>query len=411
MEYENDPLNQHPLSYGTDPGNYDTRKAIAQWQDKKFGLDKTSPTDPNTINLTAGASYGVANILASVTKAGSITKQAFIVSPTYYLINSSFLDVGFQGKLTAIDETPGKESKYDIDLEYLEQQLKKHSEGSEQASTVDNEINIVNDNSRGDRKYYRFVIYLVPTFSNPGGQIYSVETRLKLLDLAREFDMLIISDDVYEFLDYTANSKYPIPRFVHLEKQSPNPAKTYGNSISNATASKLIAPGLRFGWQETSTNKLSHQLSLTGPNKSGGTPGQLASAVMQHLIESGKADEIIELFKVEYAQRARTMLEALDKHLPPNHTQVYGGQGGYFVWVVVGKGDPLVKLGNVVKILQQEKGVIIASGSNFEVDDDFKDWGHYAVRLCVSYLTSEEIEKGIEIFGDVLRKEYPHLYA
>lgn len=405
LEYENDPLNQHPLSYGTDPGNYDTRSVITKWQDKKFGLP--TPTDPNTLNLTGGASYGVANILASATDSSSITKQAFIVSPTYYLINSSFLDVGFKGKLTAIDETPDH-GEYDIDIEFLEEQLKKHSEGLE-VSTADNEINIDKGTNRGERKYYRFVIYLVPTFSNPGGQVYTVETRLKLLELARQYDMLIISDDVYEFLDYTG-AEYPTPRFVHLDKQSLNPVKTFGNSISNATSSKLIAPGLRFGWQETATCKLSKQLSLTGPNKSGGTPGQLASSVFQYLVESGKADEIISTFKVEYSKRAKTMLAALEKYLPPKHTQVYGGNGGYFLWVVIGKGDPLVKLGDIVKKLQVEHGVILASGASFEVEGDSRDWGHYAVRLCVSYLTAPEIETGIEIFGSELKREYPHLY-
>ncbi|KHC84848.1 hypothetical protein I503_04586, partial [Candida albicans SC5314] len=64
LSYDTDPNNQHPLQYGTDPGNLDVREVIAQWVNKKFGAQVS---DPNCINLTAGASYGVGNILTSVT--------------------------------------------------------------------------------------------------------------------------------------------------------------------------------------------------------------------------------------------------------------------------------------------------------------------------------------------------------
>ena len=64
LSYDTDPLNQHPLQYGTDPGNLEIRKTVAQWVDRKFGIQGS---DPDCINLTAGASYGVGNILASVT--------------------------------------------------------------------------------------------------------------------------------------------------------------------------------------------------------------------------------------------------------------------------------------------------------------------------------------------------------
>lgn len=62
LSYDSDPQNQHPLAYGTDPGNLEVRETIAQWVNKKYGTDTTRA---DLINLTSGASYGVANILTS----------------------------------------------------------------------------------------------------------------------------------------------------------------------------------------------------------------------------------------------------------------------------------------------------------------------------------------------------------
>ena len=385
LSYDTDPQNQHPLQYGTDPGNLEIRKTVALWVDKRFGIQES---DPDCINLTAGASYGVGNILASVTSP-EITQRAFIVTPTYFLINSSFLDVGFEGKLTAIDETP--DAEYTIDVKHLESELEKYSNGLE---PIHDDINIKHDPVRGKRKFYRFIMYLVPTFSNPGGLTYSLQTRYKLLELARRYDMLLISDDVYEFLDYT-NTQTLIARLNHLDRETVS--NIYGNTISNATFSKIIAPGLRMGWQETATPNLVQQLAVTGSNRSGGTPNQLSAFVVDDLIKSGKLDEIIESFKQVYSERVRVLKESIGKYLPAD-TKVYGGEGGYFLWVVTPTANAFETVAELAK-----HGVVLAGGENFEVFGDTRNWGQHCVRLSISYLTKEEIEKGIHIWGKVLK--------
>ncbi|CAI5760815.1 unnamed protein product [Candida verbasci] len=311
---------------------------------------------PDEINLTSGASYGIANILSSVTS--SITKQVFVVTPTYFLINNVFQD--FNLKTTAIDET-----KDGIDLVLLEDNLKKYK--------IDESI--VPD-SRRERKLYNFILYMVPTFSNPGGITYSIETRKKLVTLARKYDMLIICDDVYEFLDYT-NSK-PLPRLNHLDN-----SVDYGNTISNASFSKIIAPGLRVGWQQT-TPKLAKQLSITGANKSGGTPNQLSTFVVQELIKSGKLDEIINKFIKVYSERSETFKACIKKYIP--NAEVYGGDGGYFFWIKTNVDN------DKVHALLKNK-VSLAKGDNFEVTGDTRDYSN-SNRLSISYLSSVEIEQG-----------------
>lgn len=398
-EYENGSENRHPLAYGTDLGNLDVRATIADWNNKVFGFKESKPEN---INLTAGASYGIANILELVTDV-SLTKRAFIVTPTYFLINSVFTDLGLAEKLTAVDETPN--SEYEIDLKSLEEKLKEYSEGLE-VSTEENEINVIKDPLRGDRKIYRFVLYLVPTFSNPGGLTYSIKTRRKLLEIARKFDLLVISDDVYDLLRYT--DAEVIPRINYLDQDSIPPAKSYGNSISNATFSKIIAPGLRTGWQETPTSKLVSQLALSGANKSGGSPSQLNLFVVKDLIVSGTLDTIIEKFRETYSKRAKSLLAAVKKYLP-SRAVVFGGDGGYFIWISIDGGKDFDH-SEVTRKLQEKHNIVLADGNLFDVLGDERGWGKTLVRVCVSFLEEEQIDEGIRVWGEVLKEGWPQLY-
>lgn len=335
-----------------------------------------------------------------------VTQRAFIVTPTYFLINSVFIDFGFEGKMTAIEEVEDGDGEYEIDLRALERELEKYSHGLEDPG--EKEINVIDDPIRGKRKLYRFVIYLVPTYSNPGGLTYSINTRMKLIELARRYDMLIISDDVYDFLNYSSSTtpSTPIAKFNHLDQDSLPTHNTYGNTISNATFSKIVAPGLRVGWQESPTRKLVSQLAITGANRSGGTPAQLSTFIIADLIARGEIDGIIEQLCRVYKQRVGVLRESIEKYLP-KLTIVHGGDGGYFLWVKLPQVD---NHDVIVKQLEESHGVVLAGGGNFEVVGDEKGWGKHCVRLSISYLSDSEIEEGIKIWGDVIRQNYPDLY-
>lgn len=374
--------------------------------------------------LTGGASYGIMNILAQTTCPYTYTKQAFIISPTYYLINATFYDAGFGGKLTAIDE----EENGVVDFEYLINRLEYYDSLPDPKFPVEDDkdhihqgtwnkgrapFNTIDDPARPTKKVYRYVMYCVPTYSNPRGGVFSLETRKKLLDLARKHDILIISDDVYDLLAYETPPyltafNHPIPRFVTLDADTikyaePNEKSSYpvppGNTISNLTFSKLAGPGLRVGWQETPTSYLAELLAIGGANKSGGSPSQLNSFIVATLIKEGLLDSIIENLKDTYSKRSSFLKECLNKYLPKG-TLVEGGYGGYFLWVTIP--DSLGLDARVICKKCSERGVILANGDEFEVTGDEKHWGKKSVRLSVSYLELDQIEKGAKIWGEVI---------
>lgn len=399
-DYALDPDNAHPLHYGTDVGNLRIRENVIRWSNGKFGRTEH---DASTVNLTAGASYGAANILTACTRP-DITKHVFAVSPTYFLINYAFADAGFAGKISAVKETPGE--AYDVDVSRLEAALVKLDD-EHGLAPVESEINVTHDpTARGERKFYRYVMYLVPTFSNPGAATYSLATRRKLLQVARRHDMLLICDDVYDFLTYNHQDK--VLKLCHLDHDSLPAGYKYGNTISNCSFSKIIAPGLRVGYQETATLYLATQLATTGANISGGTPAQLSTFVVDHFITSGELDKSIEVLTSTFKSRAAAMKTAVEKYLPAKHVKFCGGEGGYFCWVQIE--SPKVDVGLTVDAVHKKYGVRIPNGNHFEVEGDPLGWGKCAVRLCVTLTTEKEIDEGIAKWGEVMRDMYPELY-
>ncbi|KAF5094781.1 hypothetical protein DV451_004916 [Geotrichum candidum] len=361
---------RHPLTYGSDPGSREVRKLIA-------------------------------NILQQYTLPHTgYTRQGFIVSPTYFLINSVFLDAGFSGKLTAVQEDP----KTGLDFDFLEQELQKHDAAS--VETNDNASAIEDPTRDRPRKLFRYVIYLVPTFSNPSGSTMSTASRLRLLEIARKHDMLILCDDVYDFLAFPDTNVAEIPpRIVTLDRatfaeRGVDASKEYGNTVSNLTFSKLLGPGLRVGWQETVSPLLAQGLAQSGAVRSGGTPSQLTSMIVGEMIQLDRVhDPIISHLAKTYSARAHVLREAIAAELPQG-TEVYGGDGGYFLWVVT---PETVDAQEAAKLCK-ERGVVLANGSHFEVEGNPVGWGRRCQRLSISFLTEDQIRLGIKIWGQVCRE-------
>ena len=97
--------------------------------------------------------------------------------------------------------------------------------------------------------------------------------RQQLVKLARAHDALVITDDVYDQLQWPASptaSKNSIdtavlPRLVDIDKgldggTERSQADGFGNTVSNGSFSKIIGPGCRTGWAE-GTEKFAWGLS------------------------------------------------------------------------------------------------------------------------------------------------------
>jgi DNA-binding transcriptional MocR family regulator len=102
-------------------------------------------------------------------------------------------------------------------------------------------------------------------------KVVSARRREQLIRLARRYDVLVISDDVYDFLQWPSDKSATIspsdtaavPRLVDIDRYlDGGPVDDFGNAMSNGSFSKLVGPGVRTGWAE-GTDKFAYGLSQT----------------------------------------------------------------------------------------------------------------------------------------------------
>lgn len=239
------------LIYGPHIGHHPLRESIASWLSSVYSTSVTH----DRICVSNGASAHLSSITMKFTDP-SYTRNIFLVEPTYFLACPIFEDNGFQGKLRGIPECESG-----IDIEFLERELCATESAATEAVKLDGRIDgPALKTGKNYPKIYKYVVYIVPTFSNPSGKTLDLHSRQRLVKLARQYDALIVADDVYDFISWPANSTEPnntvgtvLPRLVDVDREMEGYTK-WGNTISNGSFSKIIGPGIRVGWSDSSAD-------------------------------------------------------------------------------------------------------------------------------------------------------------
>ncbi|WYZ45098.1 hypothetical protein EsH8_VIII_000414 [Colletotrichum jinshuiense] len=410
------------LQYGPDPGYQPLREAIARWLSAFYptadpappaaatALDRGNdslrhnPPDVRRICITGGASQNLACILQSFTDP-LYTSNVWMVAPCYFLACPIFADAGFDGRLKSVPE-----DDEGIDIEYLRRGLEAAEKGGDD-----------HFKEAKKRKLYRHIIYLVPTCSNPTGKTMSLARRYELVALARKHDALLISDDVYDFLqwplrsddappgDYTPEMR--LPRLVDIDRAMGVPDASFGNAVSNGSFSKIVAPGMRTGWAEGSP-AFAYGLSQTGSTCSGGAPSQFSAMLVAELLESGELQrQIDEATRPALARRHRLMMKAIADHIQEplgdevlvRESSLQGAAvyGGYFVWFSLPEG---MSSREVAARAKETENLIIGHGGQFEVHGD-EESAQFSreIRLCFTWEPEEDVVEGVQRLGAVLK--------
>ncbi|KAL4917884.1 pyridoxal phosphate-dependent transferase [Aspergillus aurantiobrunneus] len=389
------------LLYGPDEGYEPLRQHIAQWLTSYYR--PVNPVTASRICITGGASQNIACIL-QVFSDPSYTRNVWLVAPTYHLVCRIYDDAGFAGRLRAIPQ-----EERGLDLDYLRRQMVAAEQRAGDGPPF--------KPPRPWGRLYKHIIYATPTFSNPSTATMSQSDREELVRLAREFDALVITDDVYDFLQWPSDPKKPLnqhatallPRLVDVDRYlDGGPKDDWGNVVSNGSFSKLIGPGIRIGWAE-GTEKLAHGISQTGCQRSGGAPSQFTSTMVDQLVSSGFLQRHIdEVLRPAYASRYHRMMSAIQTHLLPlDVTLPFTGPpdaGGYFIWAAL---PGSLRASTLAPVALQEHGVKIAEGDLFRVQRDpaasKNEFGSY-VRLCFAWEQEEQLAEGVRRLGCAIRQ-------
>jgi 2-aminoadipate transaminase len=225
--------------------------------------------------------------------------------------------------------------------------------------------------------------YTVPTFQNPSGVTMTVEHRKELLDIASEYDFIIIEDDPYSELIYEGEPPPPIKSF-----------DTKGRVIYLSTFSKILAPGFRLGWVIAS-EEIINRFTLRKQSSDLCT-NIFSQYVANEYISGGYLDNQVKKIRALYKGKRDVMLAALDKYFPEDAKWTVPA-GGMFLWVTLPK--------SINTRLMFQKAV--AKKIAYVVGDSFyADGKHYnSMRLNFSYSEDEVIEEGIKRLADVIKEE------
>jgi 2-aminoadipate transaminase len=229
-------------------------------------------------------------------------------------------------------------------------------------------------------------IYTIPNFQNPGGVTMSLARRRRLVQVARERELLILEDNPYGLLRYEGE---PLPTLYSLDAATAGRDGASDFVIYLGTFSKILSPGLRLGWA-IAPRPVLEKLNL---GKQGAD--LCSSPTTQLFVAAYFAEqdwrEYLERLKALYRRRRDVMLEALEEH--------FGGraswtrpQGGLFIWATLDGVDTR-------DLLARAEGVAFVPGRAAYVDGHS---GASSMRLNFAGVPDAEIREGIRRIGRVM---------
>jgi 2-aminoadipate transaminase len=224
-------------------------------------------------------------------------------------------------------------------------------------------------------------IYTIPNFQNPSGVTLAAKRRNELVEIADEYDLLIIEDDAYFDLYFTTDA-----RLTPLAALRPERVAYLG------TFSKVLAPGLRSAYL-CAPEKIATKVELA---KEGGdlSSSVLDQAIVMEAIQLGLIENRLPELRRFYEVRCRAMIDALRAHAPKG-ARWNEPVGGFFILM------ELAREIDATKLLPDaiENGVAYVPGQPFFVDGS----GANTLRLAYSKEPPENITEGIKRMCRVLQ--------
>ena len=194
--------------------------------------------------------------------------------------------------------------------------------------------------------------------------------------LAREHDFLIVADEPYQLLYYYDK---PAPAFGTMIDS--------GVVLSLGSFSKILAPGMRLGWIQTSDNLIRKILRI-GLIHSGGCINHISSHIARFAMSNGSLDAHMLVLRNAYRTRVEAMDEALNEHFA-DIADWARPDGGYFVWLRLrDESVDAAPLKN--RALDAETG--FTAGSLFSGTGELRNY----LRLSFAHYNEEDIREGIK---------------
>nr|WP_195365872.1 PLP-dependent aminotransferase family protein [[Eubacterium] tenue] len=332
------------LNYGYAKGYKPLIDYLLSYMNTK-GVDTTN----KDILITNGFTEGLDLLLSSFTEKGD---YIICENPTHNTAIKIFKSLGLN--IVGIDI-----NKDGLDFKMLEEKL---------------------DSLKNEKDIKIKFAYITPSYHNPTGTVMSPEDRYEFYNLMKKHNIAIIEDGFNEELLYSSSHIFPIASLDNL-----NNGVIYIGSFS-----KILFPGLRIGWILCDKNVISRLESVKRCKSI--HVSFLDQAILYDYLSNGAFDKYVKKIKKFYGDKFNFAYDCVKKYIPNDYIL---GEGGLHIFIKLKNIDSR-KLLNIC----YEKGVIFMPGDIFYTDDKGKD----TLRLGISRLSLEDIEKGIKIIGDSVKE-------
>lgn len=323
------------FDYGPTEGDPQLRGALCA-----FLADHGTPVSPEQLLITSGGMQGLDLVCKLFVGPGDLVA---VESPTY--TNGTATIAGYEGEML---EVPGDEDGMDVDA--LAELVR-------------------------ERGVPPKLIYTIPTFQNPSGATLSLARRKQLIELAAEWDAVVLEDDPYSLLRFEGE---PLTGLREL-------GEGRARVIAVHTFSKILAPGLRVGWVIAEPDVIARMVDARQSMDTCTAPPM--QRLVARFLADGLADAHLDGLSVAYRERKGAMQRALEEELGPLGAHWTDPHGGFFLWLTLP--EPIDTQTLFPTALAE--GVAYIPGPAFSISGRFAN----ALRLAFSAEPPERAHEGV----------------
>ena len=223
------------------------------------------------------------------------------------------------------------------------------------------------------------LIATIPSFHSPTGTLLPRARRERLLEIAREWDVLVLEDNCYHAFFYDAP---PPPTLLALDDD--------GRVLHSDTFSKSIAPGLRMAWVAGAPEVIGPLTQV----RQDFAVSQLLARALERYLAGGHLDTHVAELRDVYRRKRDITVTALREHCGDS-VRFTPPRGGFYLWLEL--------LDTVdwdrARELAAARGVACRPGDTFVGDDS----GRRFLRLSPIQVPDADIEPGIIALATALR--------
>ena len=230
-------------------------------------------------------------------------------------------------------------------------------------------------------------IYTVPNFQNPAGVTLIRERREELLEIAREFDLVVVEDNPYGMLRFEGE---PLPTLATLEQAQDG---VVDRVVYLGTFSKIFAPGVRLGWVHAQPGIL-HKINV-GKQGADLCSSNLSQMMISCYFQNADWRAYVGCLTSMYRERRDAMLDSLAEFMPKEVHWTHP-EGGLFVWATL----PTYLDATAMLPRAIARNVAYVPGEGFYAGGAGKNH----MRLNFSFVEPERIRRGIELLSEVIRE-------